>query len=175
MVDLAGEVALEAPHDLGFALALGGVSGHVGLGRFMPVHPGDHSPVQRGVGLSVSAAVEPVPGGLAGGGWHRVGAAQGGEGGLAVQPLGVVPGAEQQRRGGVRADSGQLDQRRRGRRGELDELLAQGLSFGAQGLSASSQQAQGVLGGGQWCGERARAQGGTAVEKGDQAQAGFSL
>lgn len=68
--------------------------------------------MQRGVGLAVPTAVEPEAGDLPGGRRDRVGAAQGGEGGLALQLVGVVAGGEQERGGGVRADAGQLDQTR---------------------------------------------------------------
>lgn len=59
--------------------------GCVDPGRW-PTGPdvGDHP--QGGVGCAVTAAVEPVPSGLAGGGLHRASAAQGGQRGLTVQP-----------------------------------------------------------------------------------------
>ena len=50
-VDLPGEAALEAAHDLGFGLALCGASREVDLGGFVPVHARDDSSVQRRVWL----------------------------------------------------------------------------------------------------------------------------
>lgn len=87
-VDLAGEVALEAAHDLGFGLAFGGAPVDVGPGGFVPVHSGDDGAVEGGVGLAVAAAVEPVTGGLSGGGWDWVGATECGESGFVALPLG---------------------------------------------------------------------------------------
>ena len=90
-VDLAGEVALAAADDLGFRLAFGGAPLDVGLGGFVPVHSGDDGAVEGGVGLAVPASVEPVTGGLGGGGWNRVGAAACGEGGFAWVAVGGCP------------------------------------------------------------------------------------
>src|SRR5664279_3154363 len=103
VVDLAGEVALEAAQDLLGGLAFGEPALHVGLGRLVVAQSGDHGPMQGGIGLPVAAAVEPVPGGLARGGRDRVGAAQRGETGLAVDAVRVVPGCGEQGGGAVRA------------------------------------------------------------------------
>src|SRR6266545_1150007 len=67
LVDLAGDVALEAADDVLFGLALLGAPLDVVLGWLVAGHPrqGDHP--QGVVGLPVTAAVEAVPGGLAGG------------------------------------------------------------------------------------------------------------
>src|SRR5580698_2821997 len=86
-VDLAGGVALEAADDLGLGQAFGGAPFYVGAGRGMGAHPGDDDPPQGVVGFAVAAAVEAVPGGLAGGGRDRGGRAQVRPGGLAAQPL----------------------------------------------------------------------------------------
>src|SRR3954452_4595226 len=53
VVDLAGEVALEAADDLHFGMALGGLLRDVGLGARVQPHAADHGRVQRGVCLSV--------------------------------------------------------------------------------------------------------------------------
>jgi hypothetical protein len=58
----AGEVAFEAADDLGFGLAFSDPAGDVGPGGFVVLHPDDDGAVERGVGLAVAAAVEPVPG-----------------------------------------------------------------------------------------------------------------
>ena len=132
-VDLAGEVALEAAHDFGFGLAFGGASSDVDLGGLVPVHAGDDGSVQRGVGLPVAASVEAVAGDFTGRGRNRVSAAQGGERGFAVEPVGVVAGREQERCCGVGSYAGQLKKRRRGRGREGGQLLAQLQSLGLQG------------------------------------------
>src|SRR5664280_2734035 len=124
VVDLAGEVALEAAQDLLGGLAFGEPALHVGLGRLVVAQSGDHGPMQGGIGLPVAAAVEPVPGGLARGGRDRVGAAQRGETGLAVDAVRFVPGCGEQGGGAVRANAGQGAQRRRDGRGQLVELRA---------------------------------------------------
>src|SRR5947207_8720861 len=92
VVDLAGDVALEAADDLFPGLALGGAPGRVGLGARVVGQAGHGDRPQRGVGLPVAAAVEPVAELLAGGGIDRAGAAQRGEAGLAADPAGVVAG-----------------------------------------------------------------------------------
>src|SRR3954453_9520078 len=68
-IDLAGEVALEAADDLALGQALGGAAGGGGGGaggdvvdgRLVPAHANDAGAVEGGVGLPVTAAVEPVP------------------------------------------------------------------------------------------------------------------
>jgi hypothetical protein len=121
--DFSGGVALEATKDLFAGLAFGRAPGGVVAGGLVPAEPHDHDAGQRGVGLAVPAAVEPVPAGLAGGGLHRRGAAQRGERGLGVQPPGVVAGGDQQRGGAVGADTVQAAQRRSVAGGEGVELL----------------------------------------------------
>jgi hypothetical protein len=68
---LAGEVSLQAADDLGLALALEGSPSDVGLGRFVVLHAHDDRPVESGVGLAVTATVEPVPCRQTGGGRDR--------------------------------------------------------------------------------------------------------
>src|SRR6266511_2313552 len=94
--DFSGHVALEAADDLLLGLALGGAPGEVVAGGLVPAQPHDHDPVERGVGLAVAAAVEPIPAGLAGGGLDGGAAAQRGERGFAAEPAGVVTGGDQQ-------------------------------------------------------------------------------
>ncbi len=62
------------------------------------------------IGLAVTGGVEPPPDGLARGGGDRGDGAQVRPGGLGPQPLGVVPGGDQEQRGGVGADAVQGDQ-----------------------------------------------------------------
>ena len=82
----------------------------VGAGAGVPAQPAEHDAVEGGVGLAVAAAVEPVPVGLAGGGGDRGDAAEHGERGLGAQPVGVVPGGDQQLAGDVGADAVQGEQ-----------------------------------------------------------------
>jgi hypothetical protein len=101
-VEASGQGAFEASDDVEFVAAVGvDVTAHVGPGLVVPDEANDDDAVQGGVGLPVAAAVEPVPVGLAGAGRDGVGAAERGEGGLGVQPFGVVAGGDQQRGGGV--------------------------------------------------------------------------
>src|ERR671910_2862772 len=133
-VDLPGHVALEAPDDLPLALALLSAPRDVFLRALIPSHPSQADHVQRAVGLSVATAVQTVPHDLAGGGLDGSDPAQAGEGGLAPEPLGVVPGHDQQRRGVVGADARQREQLRGGLRHQalevrlqLEDLLGEGL------------------------------------------------
>src|SRR5918995_285765 len=85
LVDLAGDVALQAADGFPAGLAVGDAPGEVGA--------------------SVATAVEPATLGLAGGGLDRADAAERGEGCFVVEALGVVAGGDEQRRGGVGADA----------------------------------------------------------------------
>ena len=67
LVDLAGDVALEAADDLSGGLALAGAPGHVGLGARVGGHPDEDDSPEGGVGLPVSGVVEAVAALLAGG------------------------------------------------------------------------------------------------------------
>jgi hypothetical protein len=110
VVDLAGDVALEAAQDVELGQALLGAPFHVGPGRWVAAHPDQGDAPQGVVGLAVAAAVESVAVGAARGRGDGGGAAQVGEGGLAMEPLGVVAGGDQQLPGGVDPDPGQGDQ-----------------------------------------------------------------
>src|SRR5665648_1019251 len=59
-VDLAGEVALEAPTDLSEGASLGRAAFDVGAGAWVHAHAGDHGHVQCAVEASVAAAVDPA-------------------------------------------------------------------------------------------------------------------
>ena len=71
--------------------------------------PGDHDGVQGAVELAVTRAIQPMPGHLARRCWDRVGAGQGGKGGLRPQPPSMGP-ADQHLRGADRPHPGQLQQ-----------------------------------------------------------------
>jgi hypothetical protein len=75
LVDLAGDVALEAADDLSGCLALAGAPGHVGLGARVGGHPDEDDSPEGGGGLPVSGLVEAVAALLAGGGVDGAGAA----------------------------------------------------------------------------------------------------
>jgi hypothetical protein len=59
--DLPDQVALEAPNNLLFGFSLYGAAGDIGARGLVESHPDDHGPVEGGVELPVSAAVEAVP------------------------------------------------------------------------------------------------------------------
>src|SRR6266511_2995978 len=116
------DVALEAADDLLLGLALLETPRHVVLGCWVVAQPHQHDAIQRGVGLAVTAPVEPVAGRLAGGRLDRGGAAQHREAGIAAKPAGVVAGGDQQRAGAVLADAEQRHQLGRRLGGEAVQL-----------------------------------------------------
>jgi len=67
-------------------------------------HPDHDDPPERVIGDPVPAPVQAVPVGLAGGGRKRCHPVQPGEGRLARQALGVVPGGDQQDSGEIGLD-----------------------------------------------------------------------
>src|SRR2546429_8825911 len=71
VVGLAGDVALEAAHDFGLALAFGGTAFGVGAGAFAVAQAADGDQVQRSVRLTVAAVGEAGGGWLARGGGRR--------------------------------------------------------------------------------------------------------
>src|SRR6266536_6206997 len=75
VVELAGDVALEAADDLGFGQALGGATVGVGAGASAVAEAADGDQVDCAVGVAVAAAVEPVAARASGGGGDRAGAA----------------------------------------------------------------------------------------------------
>jgi len=64
VVDLAGDVALEAAEDLSLGLAFGRASLRVGAGALAVAQAADGDEVECSVGLAVAAVVEAVPCGL---------------------------------------------------------------------------------------------------------------
>ena len=109
----------------------------------MGPHPGDHDPPQRLVGFAVAAAVEPVPAGdLAGGGRDRGDATQVRRRAFAAQPLRVIPGSDQQQRGGIRAGAVPGEQARRAGGDQRADQLFQAVQLGVQELHAATQLAQ---------------------------------
>jgi hypothetical protein len=94
------------------------------------------------VGLAVTAGVEPVADGLAGGWRDRGGAAQVRPGGLGAEPARVIPRGDEQQRRGVRADSVEGQQAGGAGGHERDDELVQALQLAVQELRAPSQLAQ---------------------------------
>ena len=89
----------------------------------MVPHPHDDGPVERGVSLSMTAAVEAVaarchPGRRRDG----AGPAELGEGGFRMNPIGGVAKDDQHLGGGVGTDAQALTQRRRGLGGESTQV-----------------------------------------------------
>ena len=64
VVDFPGDVAFEAAHDLLFGLAFFGAPGNLVFRSLVAGHAGNDHVVDGGVGCSVAAVAEPVPGGL---------------------------------------------------------------------------------------------------------------
>ena len=105
LVELAGDVAFEASNDFFLGHAFFGASLHVVAGAGVPAQAAEYDAVERGVGLPVAAAVEPVPGCLAGAGGDRGDAAEHGERGFGGESAVVLSGADQQLPGRVGADA----------------------------------------------------------------------
>jgi hypothetical protein len=105
LVDLSGDVALQAADDLFAGLALGESLGHVGLGGWMPAESADDDGVERTVGLAVTAAVEPVSLLAARRRVDRGRPAERRERGGRAQQFGVVAGGGEQCHGVLRADA----------------------------------------------------------------------
>ncbi len=133
-VDLAGDVSLQAADDLLLGQAFFAAPVRVGAGGRVRAHAGDDDPPQGVVGLAVPAAVEAVPAGLSRGGRDRGDCAQVRPGGLAAQPLRVVPGGDQQQGGGIGADAVQAEQARRAGGDQRDDELIEAPELGVQEL-----------------------------------------
>ncbi len=108
--DLAGDVALEATHDLLGAESFGAAAGDVDAGAFVAAHADERDAPERVVGLTVAATVEAMPTHPAGGGFEGRDAAELRERCFVAEPVRVVASGDQQDRGGVRADAAQLEQ-----------------------------------------------------------------
>ncbi len=89
-VHLPRDIALQAPHRLSLALALGRAPRYVFGGSRVAAHPAYDDAVQRPVGPAVAAPVEPVPARLAAGRLDRAGPAQHRERRLGAHAPGIV-------------------------------------------------------------------------------------
>src|SRR5829696_7510841 len=89
--DLAGDVALQAADDLGLRQAF--VSAALGLGACGGVlaEAAKNDNVERVVGATVAAAIEPVAVGASAAGGDRCGAAEVREGGFGLDPVKLSP------------------------------------------------------------------------------------
>src|ERR1019366_3054562 len=101
VVDLPCDVALEAADRFLLGLAFLHPSGDVLTGSRVRDHPGDHDVPERGVGLTVSAAIEAVALVLATTGIDGTGAAEVGEARFVAESLRIVSGGHEERRGDV--------------------------------------------------------------------------
>jgi hypothetical protein len=91
--DLACDEALEAADDLPLALALSRTALEVVKGGLVSAHAHDHHAMEGSVGLTMPAAVQPMPAGFVARGRHRAGAAELGEGSFGDSLFGLPPGA----------------------------------------------------------------------------------
>src|SRR5207244_7389319 len=107
VVELAGDVALEAADDLGFGQALGGATVGVGARASAVAEPADGDQVECTVGLAVAAAVEPVSARASRGGGERTRAAEAGEGAVVGEPLDVLAGGDKELAGVLGGDAEQ--------------------------------------------------------------------
>src|SRR4029450_9636698 len=102
--------------------------------------------VEGAVGGSVAAAAESVPaGGSSAAGRVGCGAAEFGGGRLGADPLGVVPGGDQDLAGDLDADAEQVDQVGCGEPDEGGELPVEDLDLLVEGLPPAGQFAPGGL------------------------------
>ena len=63
LVDLSRKEAFQASDDLAFGPAIGGASGDVVAGWLVESHADDDGSIEGGVGVSVTAPIEPMPAG----------------------------------------------------------------------------------------------------------------
>ena len=114
LVDLAGEEAFEASNDLTRGPAVRRAASHVFDGRLVESHADEHGSIEGGVGVSVTAPIEPMPaGGPPGRGRDRTGATQLRERGFGANPVGVIAEEDQHLGRGAGADPEALTKRGR--------------------------------------------------------------
>src|SRR5271157_468025 len=150
LVDLTGDVALEAADGLASGLAFGNASSNVVLGAFVPAQARDRDRVEGRICLSIAAAVEPASVRLARGCLDWADPAERGEGGLTGQALGVVAGGEQQRGGGIWSDAVTLQQLRRVGLDGCGDVDVEFVDLAGQRQDATGEQSQGQRGRARW-------------------------
>ena len=112
----------------------------------MVPHPHDDGPVERGVSLSMPAAVETVaarrhPGRRRDG----AGPAELGEGGFRMNPIGGVAKDDQHLGGGVGTDAQALTQRRRGLGGESTQVTVVVHDLDGESEPATGERPEGMF------------------------------
>ena len=112
----------------------------------MVPHPHDDGPVERGVSLSMPAAVEAVaarchPGRRRDG----AGPAELGEGGFRMNPIGGVAKDDQHLGGGVGTDAQALTQRRRGLGGESTQVTVVVHDLDGESEPATGERPEGMF------------------------------
>jgi len=160
VVDLAGDVALEAPEGFFLGESFLGAPLDVGPGSRVVDHAGDDDVPERGVGLAVAAPVEAVPFVFAAGGVEGCDAAEVSEGGFVAEPGWVVAGGDEERGGAVDADTEAGDQLGCG---VVDELADDGVEFGDLGFEGDGSAGQGAQ---RQLGERGDVASGAGAERG---------
>ena len=90
VVDLAGDEAFQASGGFSFGVSVGDLVLHIDPGARVAAFPGGGDDVDRPVGLSVSAPVQPMPRGFPRGSRQRRYSAQHRERGFAVHPTRIV-------------------------------------------------------------------------------------
>jgi hypothetical protein len=118
-VELAGDVALDAPLDFTAAKPFCGATGGVGAGPGIAAQADHGHGVQGAVGLPVTAPVEPVSVRFARGSGYRTDPTQRSETGFMTELVGVAAGRYEQCSGHVGTDAEPLEQRGLSLRGEL--------------------------------------------------------
>ena len=111
--DLSRKEAFQASDDLAFGPAIGGASGDVVAGWLVESHADDDGSIEGGVGVSVTAPIEPMPAGASPGrGRDRTGATQLRERGFGANPVRVIAEDDQQLGRGVGAHTEALTEGR---------------------------------------------------------------
>ncbi len=128
VVDLADDVAFQTPDDHWFGFALGGAGDGEVTGALIVAQPDDDDAVHG----AVTAAVQPVAAGVAAGGGDGSDAQQPGQGGLGVQPVGIVAGGDQQLPGGVDPDAVDPGQGRCGGGDQDGQVSVEGGDLGVE-------------------------------------------
>ena len=166
LVDLSRKEAFQASDDLAFGPAIGGASGDVVAGWLVESHADDDGSIEGGVGVSVTAPIEPMPaGGSPGRGRDRTGATQLRERGFGANPVGVIAEEDQHLGRGACADPEALTKRGRRLGREAHEVPVVRRDFLVEGDPAAGECPEGVLGGGGGCVEGARSEAGAACEE----------
>ena len=166
LVDLAGEEAFEASNDLTRGPAVRRAASHVFDGRLVEPHADEHGSIEGGVGVSVTAPIEPMPaGGPPGRGRDRTGAAQLRERGFGANPVGVIAEEDQHLGRGAGADPEALTKRGRRLGREAHEVPVVRRDFLVEGDPAAGKCPEGVPGGGGGGVEGARSEASAAREE----------